>query len=148
MEAVSWPTPTPGLVIRYSYLWRSEAAAGREEGVKDRLCAIVLAVEVDNAGTVVYVLPITHSAPLDPDDAIELPQATKRRLGLDSERSWIVVSEGNSFVWPGPDLRTLPGKDQQSAIYGVLPAAVFNATKTRFLTRIRDRRASVVKRTE
>jgi hypothetical protein len=50
---VSWPTPTPGLVIRYSYLWRNEAAAGREEGVKDRPCAIVLAVEIENGDTVV-----------------------------------------------------------------------------------------------
>jgi hypothetical protein len=145
---MSWPTPRAGLVIRYSYLWQGEAAAGREEGVKDRPCAIVLAVKVENGETVVYVLPITHSAPLEPDDAVELPQATKVRLGLDSDRSWIVVSEGNSFVWPGPDLRALAGKDQESAAYGVLPGPVFNVVRTRFLTRIRDRRAGVVKRTE
>lgn len=84
---------------------------------------------------------------MDPDDAVELPQATKIRLGLDSDRSWIVVSEGNSFVWPGPDLRTVPGKDQETAAYGVLPGPVFDTIKARFLTRIRDRRA-VVKRTE
>ncbi len=101
---MSWPTPRAGLVIRYSYLWRSEAAAGREEGVKDRPCAIVLAVVARDGDTVVYVLPITHAPPLDPADAVELPQATKIRLGLDSDRSWIVVSEGNSFTWPGPDL--------------------------------------------
>lgn len=102
---MSWPTPRAGLVIRYSYLWQREAAAGREEGVKDRPCAIILAVEVEGGETVVYVLPITHSPPENPGDAVEIPQATKVRLGLDSERSWIVVSEGNSFVWPGPDLR-------------------------------------------
>lgn len=145
---MSWPTPRAGLVIRYSYLWQSQAGAGREEGVKDRPCAIVLAVEVEDGDTVVYVLPITHSPPRDPDDAVELPQVTKTRLGLDSDRSWIVVSEGNSFVWPGPDLRPLPGEDQESAAYGVLPAPVFNAVRARFLTRIRDRRAGMVKRTE
>ena len=79
---------------------------------------------------------------------MELPQATKARLGLDSARSWIVVSEGNSFVWPGPDLRPLADKGQESAVYGVLPGPVFNAVRTRFLTRIRDRRAGVVRRTE
>ena len=42
---MSWPTPQAGLVIRYSYLWQSEAAAGREEGVKDRPCAVILVVE-------------------------------------------------------------------------------------------------------
>jgi hypothetical protein len=145
---MNWPTPRAGLVIRYSYLWRSEAAAGREEGVKDRPCAIILAVEATDGDTVVYVLPITHTPPLDPNDAVELPQTTKIRLGLDGDRSWVVVSEGNSFVWPGPDVRPLPDKDAQSAVYGVLPGPVFNAIKSRFLTRIRDRRAGMVKRSE
>jgi len=145
---MNWPTPRAGLVIRYSYLWQSEAVAGREEGVKDRPCAVVLATEVLGGDTVVYVLPITHAAPLDPDDAVELPQPTKIRLGLDSDRSWIVVSEGNSFIWPGPDLRPLPRKDQESAAYGVLPRPLFNAIKARFLTRVRDRRAGIVKRSE
>ena len=38
---------------------------------------------------------------------IELPQQTKTRLGLDDERSWVIVSEANDFAWPGPDLRFL-----------------------------------------
>ena len=29
------PTPTPGLVICYSYLWTSEHHAGRDEGRKN-----------------------------------------------------------------------------------------------------------------
>jgi hypothetical protein len=145
---MSWPTPRAGLVIRYSYLWQGEAAAGREEGVKDRPCAVVLALQAEDGDTMVYVLPITHTAPLEPDDAVEIPQATKRRLALDSERSWIVVSEGNNFVWPGPDLRPLPGKGPESAAYGLLPGVILDAVRTRFLTRIRDRRAGVVKRTE
>jgi len=33
------------LVIRFSYLWKREADAGREEGVKDRPCAVVIAIE-------------------------------------------------------------------------------------------------------
>ncbi|MGE3477663.1 MAG: hypothetical protein AB7H70_17820 [Rhodospirillaceae bacterium] len=39
---MSFPAPVPGLVIRYSYLWRDEFLKGREEGVKDRPCALVL----------------------------------------------------------------------------------------------------------
>ena len=39
---MSWPEPFPGLVVRYSYLWEREASQGREEGVKDRPCAVVL----------------------------------------------------------------------------------------------------------
>jgi hypothetical protein len=145
---MTWPTPRAGLVIRYSYLWQSEAATGREEGVKDRPCAIILALEIEGGDTIVYVLRITHSPPVDPDDAVELPGATKVRLGLDSDQSWIVVSEGNSFVWPGPDLRPQPGGDPASSAYGMLPSAVFNAVRARFLTRVRALRAGLVKRTE
>ena len=35
------PKPVPGLVIRYSYLWHREYLEGREDGQKDRPCAIV-----------------------------------------------------------------------------------------------------------
>ena len=53
-----WPEPEPGLVIRYSYLWDREARAGREEGVKDRPCAVVMTVTPDTAADRrVYVLP-------------------------------------------------------------------------------------------
>ena len=145
---MSWPEPTPGLVIRYSYLWQREHDAGREEGVKDRPCAIIVAVDVGHDDKQVYVLPITHTPPTDPDDAVELPQATKVRLGLDSERSWVVVSEGNSFLWPGPDLRPLPGQGPETAAYGMLPPTFFQRIKVRFLERVRARRAGLVTRTE
>ncbi len=97
---MTFPRPVPGLVIRYSYLWAAEYARGQEEGVKDRPCAIILAT----AEHVVTVLPITHAPPADASMAVEIPPATKRRLGLDSERSWVVLSEANRFIWPGPDL--------------------------------------------
>ena len=39
------PTPEPGLVISYAYLWDHEAQRGQEEGRKDRPCVIALAFE-------------------------------------------------------------------------------------------------------
>jgi len=90
--------PVPGLVIRYSYLWRAEYGRGQEEGVKDRPCAVILVSVDDEGDRVVTVLPISRSAPADPDLAVELPAATKRRLGLDDERSWVVLTEANRFV--------------------------------------------------
>jgi hypothetical protein len=84
---VSWPVPRPGLVIRYSYLWESEAREGREEGVKDRPCAIILVVLREGRHPVVRVLPVTHAPPHHAADALEIPLPTKQRLGLDSERS-------------------------------------------------------------
>jgi hypothetical protein len=37
------------------------------------------------------------------------PALIKRQLKLDDVPSWVVLTEGNEFVWPGPDLRRLPG---------------------------------------
>jgi hypothetical protein len=69
------PIPVPGLVIRYSYLWHSEYLAGRDEGQKDRPCAIIAAIRKDEGGeTRVLVLPITHSKPDREAAAIEFPR--------------------------------------------------------------------------
>jgi hypothetical protein len=112
------PLPQVGQVIRYAYLWWNEARVGREHGAKDRPCGIVL-IRVTKAGhTVAFVLPITHTAPLKDEDGIEIPQATKRRLGLDTERSWVITTELNQFTWPGPDIRPTASGEY---IYGYLP---------------------------
>ncbi len=143
------PVPRAGLVIRYSYLWHSEHVEGREEGQKDRPCALVAAIRRDETGeTRVLVLPITHSPPVDATDAVEIPPLIKQRLRLDAGRSWIVVSESNDFVWPGPDLRPLPGADPASVAYGFLPPRFFSAVRQRFLDLARKDRARTVKRTE
>ena len=58
------PEPERGLVVRYSYLWHSEAQRGQEEGVKERPCAIVIAVKRAKDGkNRVMVAPITHTPP-------------------------------------------------------------------------------------
>ena len=145
---MTWPAPQLGLVIRYSYLWTREARVGREEGVKDRPCAIVLAIGTTQERTRVIVLPITHTAPQAPDEGVELPAAVKARLGLDHERSWIIVSEGNDFIWPGPDLRPLAGQGLDSVVYGFLPPRLFQAVRSRFLARARTGQAGMTKRTE
>lgn len=126
------PNPEPGLVISYAYLWHDEQQAGREEGRKDRPSVIVLAVERDADGaTVVTVLPITHRAPTEAGTAVEIPQTVKRHLGLDDDRSWIVVAEGNEFLWPGYDLRKLPGHDRYD--YGFVPPRFFNEVLKAFV---------------
>jgi hypothetical protein len=84
---MSFPEPYAGLVIRYVYLWKREFDAGREEGTKDRPCAIVMTVVDEDGDKEVLVLPVTHSPPENAADAIEIPAATKCRLGLDGERS-------------------------------------------------------------
>ena len=113
--------PGVGAVVRYSYLWAGEAAQGREEGTKDRPCAVVIAATDEQGRPLLYVLPITHSTPRPEALAVELPRDTKRRLGLDDARSWVVTHEFNRFIWPGPDRR--PGRDGE-VILGTLPAGL------------------------
>jgi hypothetical protein len=144
---VAFPTPEPGLVIRYAFLWREAAARGQEEGDKDRPCAIVLTTRDDRGDTVVVVLPITHTPPRNPDLAVEVPAATRRRLGLDDDRSWIVLTDANRFIWPGPDLRPrIPG-DAASVAYGLLPAALFREVRDKLARAIEARLAGAVTRT-
>jgi hypothetical protein len=145
---VSFPEPYAGLVIRYSYLWKREFDAGREEGVKDRPCAIIMAVVDEDGDREVLVLPITHSPPGDPADALEIPTAIKTRLALDGERSWIVITEANEFVWPGPDLRPVPGRDASTIAYGPLPPRFFAHVRDKFLERDQREKSGRVKRTE
>lgn len=143
-----FPEPYAGLVIRYSYLWKREYDAGRDDGTKDRPCAIVMAVVDEDGERRVLVLPITHSPPSHPGDAIEIPTTTKNRLGLDSERSWVVITEANEFIWPGPDLRPVPGRDTTTLSYGTLPPRFFAFVRDQFLQRDQDEKSVRVKRTE
>ncbi|WP_147385510.1 growth inhibitor PemK [Oleomonas cavernae] len=116
------PLPQLGLVISYTYLWHHEHQVGREEGRENRPCVIVLALEhTDDGTTMVAVLPITHAAPRDPALAVELPRLVKQHLGLDGERSWVLLHEGNEFTWPGYDLKPLPGARDRFDCEGGLP---------------------------
>ena len=136
--------PVVGSVIRYAYLWHSEYLAGSEEGRKDRPCALVAAIRFEAEDrSRVLVLPITHREP-NHRNAIEIPSVIKERLGLDPDRSWIVLSEWNDFVWPGPDLRPV----DDTAVYGILPVRFFARVQREFLRLAREGKARRVARTE
>ena len=92
------------------------------------------------------VLPVTHTPRADRELVVEIPATTKRRLGLDDERSWVVLSEANRFLWPGPDLRPARQADSPSVAYGQLPYMLFEKIRQKFIAAIRARRAGVVPR--
>jgi hypothetical protein len=126
------PDPEPGLVLHYSYLWRDEHLVGHEEGRKNRPSVIVLTSKrTDDESIMVIVLPITHSPPRNPAYAVEIPLPVKRNLGIDDERSWVIVTEGNEFVWPGYDLRKSPKTGDYD--YGFIPPTFYNKIKATFL---------------
>jgi hypothetical protein len=145
---VPLPAPELGLVISYAYLWSSEAEEGQEEGLKDRPCALVLSAQDDGGDTVVAVVPVTHSPPQRLEEAVEIPAAVKHRLGLDEARSWIVVSEINRFVWPGPDLRPVSSAEAGRFDYGFLPPRLFRQVLERFTATVAARRLRTVRRAE
>lgn len=132
---MSFPAPKPGLVIRYSFLWSHERDIGAEEGAKDGPCAIVVASRRHGDGDVrVIVSPITHQPPEDPLNSIEIPPRTCRALGLDGGRHWLRLDELNRFLWPGFDLRPIPGRERDYA-YGMLPSRLFEQLRQGILAR-------------
>ena len=71
----------------------------------------------------------------------------RRRLGLDDQPSSAIVSEVNRLIWPGPDLRPIPGSASQFA-YGMLPPKPFDAIKEALSKRARASSLATTKRTE
>ena len=134
--------PRPGQVIAYAYLWAREHRRGLEEGHKDRPCAVIAARQVIEGREVLTVVPITHTPPHDPAEAVAIPAPLKAHLGLDEAPAWIVVTEANDFLWPGPDIR--PG----SGDYGMLPPRFFAHVRDRILQAHLQRKLSRVQRTE
>lgn len=97
---------------------------------------------------VVTVVPITHTPPRDPTLAVEMTLGLKRLLGLDDEPSWIICDEVNDFVWPGPDMAPVPGRDPKAWSYGFLPPGVFRSVRDRILACYTERRLSRTARTD
>ncbi|MBW4093149.1 MAG: type II toxin-antitoxin system PemK/MazF family toxin [Proteobacteria bacterium] len=145
---MSLPSPVPGLVISYSYPWAREHGQGAEEGRKTRPCAIVAARQVMEGHEVVTVVPVTHSPPADPADAVEIPPALKAHLGLDEMPSWIVVTETNDFLWPGPNLVPLPRTRPSRFDYGMLPPRFFAHVRDKILKAHLQRKLNRVPRSD
>jgi hypothetical protein len=141
------PEPEGGLVISYSYLWQHESKAGQAEGVKDRPCAVIVVVHQEDGTNIVTVAPITHTPPNDPTVAIEIPPKVKQHLGLDSNRSWVILDDFNEFAWPGYDLRPVPEKPGRYD-YGLLPPSFYTQIVSRALELRREGRVFTSPRSE
>ena len=142
----SWKTPEPADVLSYSYLWAREAAKGEESGRKDRPVVVVIAAIARNDRTQLLVAPVTHVEPERKSDAIEIPPKVKKQLGLDRSRSWILLTELNRFLWPGPDIRIAPGNE--SPFYDAIPDWLFFEVREGVVRHSRAGRVAVTRRTE
>ena len=88
---------------------------------------VVVARVARGEHTELFVAPVTHSPP-GSDEGVELPAPVKRHLGLDDERSWVITTELNRFIWPGPDVRLAPGSGDP--FYGAIPARLFERVRS------------------
>ncbi len=61
---------------------------------------------------------------------VEIPPAVNGPLGLDDLPSWLLVSEGNEFVWPGYDLRK---RRKGGYSFGILPPRPFDRIAKAFV---------------
>jgi hypothetical protein len=108
---------------------------------------LALAVRVAEGVAEILVVAVTHAPPANPTDAVSLPQSIKRRLGLDDDPAWIVTTEANAFIWPGPDIRPVPGRIPPTAIYGRVPDDLLRRIARSFLANRKKQRARLVART-
>ncbi len=69
----------------------------------------------------------------------KMPARVRRHLGLDAARCWISLATLNRFVWPGPDLRAIPGRAPSSAAYGFIPQRLLDITKSLVMTELSKR---------
>ena len=136
--------PKPGLVVRYDYVWTHEAEAGRDQG-KDRPACLVAASDNLTQPRFVVLLPITHTPPDGDTIGIEIPAKVKQAIGLDTARSWVILSEHNIDEWPNAGLSPVPGKPNVFA-YGFIPPGLFAQIKTRFLELARQNKSDAVRR--
>ena len=132
------PPPEIGAVIRYSYLWLRQAQNRQIEGEKDRPCAVVASVRVEGGETIVQVLPISTRRPDKEDLAVELTNAARQRLGLEADASWIIISESNEFMWPGPDVRPVPRKLPPTIAYGHLTRLTLQRMAQAYVNAVRS----------
>src|SRR5579859_6181226 len=127
------------MVVRYSFLWSSQARAGEIEGRKDRPCVVITAVRRSPDGRYrVRVLPMTHR-PSEAARSIEILPKVKRHLGLDDDASWLVLDEVNEFVWPGVDLWPISRSRPGVWTFGVLPVELFDEIRAKLRTILRQR---------
>ena len=145
---MSLPELTHGLVVRYAYIWRERGrgAGGKDEVAgKDRPACVLLVMRRAKGGRSVLLLPITHTPPGPDSLGVEIPAKVKAHLGLDHERSWVIVSECNVDVWPNPDLQQIPNYPGRFH-YGHLPPRLFRAVRDAFVAAHAARRVRRVDR--
>jgi hypothetical protein len=88
-----------------------------------------------------------HTAPAEPANAVRFPAEEKRRLGLDDIPAWIITTEGNAFIWPGPDIRPIPDRAAGTMTYGEVSRSLLQQVARSYLANRERQRSRLVART-
>lgn len=91
-------------------------------------------------------MPITTKPPSAAPDALELTSFTKRRLGLDAAKCWVILDEVNWFIWHGPDLLPVDAAAGRY-VYGELPLALTQRLRRELEERVEAGALKIVVRT-
>ncbi len=140
--------PQNGVVIRYDFLWKTDHDAGREQGVKDRPCAVVLVTKARADGSKqVMVCPITHTPPDDLASAVEIPPKVASHLGLDEQRCWIRTHQVNIIDWKkGLTPMGVTKAGDESWAFGMLPPRLHALMRDNVLARARNKTLTRISR--
>lgn len=138
----SIPKAVPGLVFRYDYLRPHELAEGVEHGKERPACILVtlkagerlsgvtviaedgskIVADYEATGNDVVIVPIQSDPPSADQAGVVLDLATKRYIGLPSERlSYAIVSEVNIDTWPNSGIQDVPGRQGKWAYERLMP---------------------------
>ena len=107
---------------------------------------VVIARKAVEGGTELLVVPITTQQPRNLADGFEVPTRVKAHLGLDAERCWIMVTELNRFLWPGPDIRLVGRGPAATPFYGYIPQQLFDSVLAAIVARAKTGRVAITKR--
>ncbi len=138
------PELTPGLIVRYEYLWARRASVADAADKDHPACVVATFRKSGNDEDFVVYLPVSHTPPSGDEEGVELSASTKAASGLDDRRQWVLVSECNIDAWPF-DIRQVPHKPGRFH-YGHLPPKVFAEIRDMFSDRYRAKRVRQVGR--
>lgn len=128
--------PEAGDILSYRYLWHREYEKGLEEGSKARPSVVLTLIEKNENNVLeVYLLPITHSQPENPNDAYLIPSDKALKAGLDESKNFVNLTEMNHFTWKGYDVESVPNSNPKTEYYGRLDFDITNKLRSELAAR-------------
>ena len=132
--------PIPGMVVRYSFLWSSEAAVGETEGRKDCPCVVVTAVRGTADGRFRVRCCRSRMSPPRRRAASRSLRGSSGILGSTTTPRGSYSTKSTNSSWPGVDLRPVSRVKPGVWTFGVLPTELFGEITAKLRSILDQRR--------